>query len=156
MIVVRRGRPRERLRRSSEVDDLFRAMMSSRNHDTWRPPLDVYETGNGIEVVAEIAGMDREEIEVTIEGDVISIRGTRPDPATCDHRSFHQARIAYGAFGVDIFIPFAIDGELAAASYENGFLKITVPKAEPRTIVPGSAPSESHDESPEDHDRSHA
>lgn len=156
MIVVRRGRAREHVRRSSEIDDLFRAMMSSRSHGIWRPPLDVYETDDAIEVVAEIAGMDREQIEVMIEGDVISIRGNRPDPATCDHRSFHQARIAYGAFASDVFVPFPIDGERAVASYENGFLRIAVPRIQPRTIAPTSPSDESTDPDGVDPDRSHA
>lgn len=156
MIVVRRGRAREHVRRSSEIDDLFRAMMSSRRHGTWRLPLDVYETSDAIEVVAEIAGMDREQIEVMIEGDVISIRGNRPDPATCDHRSFHQARIPYGAFATDVYVPFPIDGEQAAASYENGFLRIIVPRIQGRTIAPNVSAAESTDRSGIDRDRSHA
>lgn len=156
MIVVRRGRPRDHVRRSSEIDDLFRAMMSSRGPTTWRPPLDVYDTGNAIEVVAEIAGMEREHIEILIEGDVISIRGTRPDPATCDQRSFHQACIPYGAFAADVFVPFPIDGEEAVASYENGFLRISVPRLQPRTIAPSPTPAESQDPAGHDHERSHA
>lgn len=156
MIVVRRGRPREYVRRSSDIDELFRAMMSSRTYGTWRPPIDVYETEEGIEVVAEIAGMDREQIEVVIDGDVISIRGSRPDPATCNHRSFHQARIAYGAFAADVFVPFSIDGERAAASYDNGFLRITLPRTMPRTI-PAHSRHEVIDESTiRERDRSHS
>jgi len=156
MIVVRRGRPREHMRRASEIDDLFRAMMSTRGPGTWRPPLDVYETGDAIEVVVEIAGMDREQIEVLIEGDLISIRGTRPDPSTCDHRSFHQARISYGAFGADVFVPFPVNGEQATASYENGFLRITVPRIQPGNLEPNSESVDAPDSSRIDRDRSHA
>jgi HSP20 family protein len=100
--------------------------------------------------------MDREQIEVMIEGDVISIRGNRPDPATCDHRSFHQARIPYGAFAADVFVPFPVDGEEATASYENGFLRISLPRLQPRTIAPNSKPEQSPDASGIDRDRSHA
>lgn len=156
MIVVRRGRPREHVRRSSEMDDLFRAMMSSRSHRVWRPPVDVYDTGEAIEVVAEIAGLDREQIDVMIEGDVISIRGNRPDPATCDHRSFHQARIAYGEFAVDVFVPFPVDGERALASYDNGFLRVTVPRARPSTVALTTTSAESRDSAGNDRDRNSA
>src|SRR5680860_1464662 len=96
MIVVRRGRPRDRALRSTEMDELFRALMSprgtvsTRTTGTWRPPIDVYEEPDSITIVAEIAGVDREEIEVIIEGDIVSLRGSRPDPNICDHRSFHD------------------------------------------------------------------
>lgn len=142
MIVVRRGRPRDLVRRSPDIDELFRAMMSNRSHSEWRPPLDVYQTADTIEIVAEIAGLDREQIEVVVEGDTIAIRGQRADPAACEHRSFHQARIIYGEFAVDVHLPVPVDGERATASYENGFLRISIPRNHPRTIVPTSSPSE--------------
>ncbi len=156
MIVVRRGRPRHLSRPSSEIDDLFRAMMSSRSPSEWRPPLDVFETESSIEVVAEIAGLDGEQIEVMIEGDVISIRGHRPDPAICDHRSFHQARIAYGDFAVDVFVPVPVESERAEASYRNGFLRISVPRVQPRTIVPTSSTGDDTTSQAINRDRSHA
>ena len=156
MIVVRRGRPRELVRRSPEIDELFRAMMSSRGHSEWRPPLDVYQTADRIEIVAEIAGLDRDQIEVMVEGDTIAIRGQRVDPAACEQRSFHQARIIYGEFAVDVHVPVAVDGERATASYENGFLRISIPRNQPRTIVPTSSPSEYRKDVGERRDRRNA
>jgi len=156
MIVVRRGRPPQHVRRSPEIDELFRAMMSSRSHTEWRPPLDVYQTTDAIEVVAEIAGLDREQIEVMIEGDTISLRGHRLDPAACDHRSFHQARIAYGDFAIDVVVPIPVDAEGATASYENGFLRVSVPLTQPTTIVSTASSSESSQDVDIRRDRSNA
>lgn len=142
MIVVRRGRPRDRVRRSSEVEALFRALIptggtvTSRGAGTWRPPIDVYEQPESITIVAEVAGMEREQIEVILEGEIVSLRGTRPDPNICDQRAFHEARIPYGPFAADIYVPFTIDNERATATYENGFLKIDLPRVQGRTIVP--------------------
>jgi HSP20 family protein len=142
MIVIRRGLARDRSRRSTESEELFRALVfgggavSSSNRGTWRPPTEVYETATALEIVAELAGMDREQIEVLIEGDVISIRGVRPDPAVCEHRTYHEARIAYGHFEADFHVPFPIDSESAKAQYENGFLRISIPKEQARTLVP--------------------
>lgn len=144
MIVVRRGRPRERSRRSNEMDELYRTLMSprgavsSRSGGSWRPPIDVYETAETITIVAEIAGMELEEIEVVLEGDIVSLRGVRPDPNGGDNRAFHEAHIAYGAFAADIYVPFSVDNERAAATYQNGFLKIELPRVQGRTIVPAS------------------
>jgi HSP20 family protein len=154
MIVIRRGHPRGRVRRSTETDELFRALVfggnavSSSGRGTWRPPTEVYETGGSLEVVAELAGMEREEIEVLIEGDVISIRGVRPDPAMCDQRSYHEARISYGQFAADINVPFSVDGANATATYENGFLRISLPREPSHTLTPRQ--SEPNQESEDD------
>ena len=142
MIVVRRGRPRDRVRRSQEMDEAIRALMSprgavsTRSTGTWRPPIDVYETPDMIAIVAEVAGMDREQIEVIIEGEIVSLRGVRPDPSVCDQRAFHEAHIPYGAFAADIYVPFSVDNERASATYENGFLRIELPRVQGRTIIP--------------------
>lgn len=144
MIVVRRGRPRDRGRKSNEMDELFRALISSRGAvatragGTWRPPIDVYETPETITIVAEIAGVDREEIEVVLEGDIVSLRGSRPDSNAGDNRAFHEAHIAYGQFAADIYVPFSVDNERAAATYQNGFLRIELPRVQGRTIIPAS------------------
>lgn len=144
MIVVRRGRPRDRALRSTDIDELFTALMSprgavsTRTTGTWRPPIDVYERPDSVTIVAEIAGMDREEIEVMIEGDIVSVRGTRPDPNVCDDRSFHEAHIPYGIFAADIYIPLTIDTERAKAVYENGFLRIDLPRVQGHTMAPTS------------------
>lgn len=156
MIVVRRGRPREFVRRSTEIDELFRAMMSSRGYAEWRPPFDVYQTKDAIEIVAEIAGLDRDQIEVMVEGETISIRGQRTDPAACEHRSFHQARIVYGDFALDVHLPVPVAGERATASYDNGFLQISIPRSQPRTITSTSTSAESRQDVNEHRDRGDA
>ncbi len=142
MIIVRRGRPRDRARNAQEFNDLVRSLMSPRgargqaSTGPWRPPVDVYETPDQIAIVAEIAGMEREAFDVVIEGDVVSIRGTRPDPNVCDGRAFHEAHIAYGDFAADVYIAATVDIERAEATYENGFLTIFLPRVQGRTIIP--------------------
>jgi HSP20 family protein len=108
----------------------------SRSSGTWRPPIDVYEQPGAVTIVAEIAGMDRESIEVMIEGDTVSLRGTRQDAYTGSERAFHEAHIAYGQFAADIYIPFSIDADRATATYENGFLRVELPRVQGRRIVP--------------------
>jgi HSP20 family protein len=147
MIVVRRARPREHSRRQTDMDDMYRSLLAghsgvgSGSRRAWRPPVEVFESSDALEIVAEIAGMRREDIDVVIEGDVLTLRGNRHDSTSCDHRTYHEARIAYGAFAADIHIPFAVEAESASASYENGFLRITLPRAKGRTIIPTRAGS---------------
>jgi len=141
MIVVRRGRPQGDTTRSSDLEELFRPLMSTRiqvrhaNRGVWRPALEVFETETDLEIVAEIAGMSADEVDIVIEGDVLRIRGNRPDPSTCTQRSYHEARIPYGAFLAEVNIPVSVDAERADASYENGFLHIRLPRTQARTIV---------------------
>lgn len=159
MIVVRSGRARNHSRRRSDLEEVYRMLMTGNGHTgrpgrSWRPPIDVYETEDAVEVLAEIAGLDRDEIELVIDEDVLSIRGQRTDRTVCDHRSFHEARIPYGAFSADIFIPARVDADAATASYDNGFLRISLPRSKGRTIVPTSAIAEPAEAAqPEDQDR---
>lgn len=161
MIVVRRGRPRSQGQRRSDLDEVYRALMpggaaGSRAGRAWRPPIDVYETADAVEVTAEIAGLDRVETEIVVDGNLLSLRGQRLDTTVCDHRSFHEAHIHYGAFAADVFIPVPVDGDGAEATYENGFLRIKLPLTKGRTIIPTRAAAQEHTQPADDRDRRHA
>ncbi len=161
MIVVRRGRPRSQGQRRSDLDEVYRALMpggaaGSRAGRAWRPPIDVYETADAVEVTAEIAGLDRDETEIVVDGNLLSLRGQRLDTTVCDHRSFHEAHIHYGAFAADVFIPVPVDGDGAEATYENGFLRIKLPLTKGRTIIPTRAAAQEHTQPVDDQDRRHA
>ena len=80
--------------------------------------------------------MDERQVNVIVENDVLSIRGERNDHREGDRRSYREAGIAYGPFGVDVFIPFPVEADDAEADYANGFLRIRLPKSSVRTIVP--------------------
>ena len=142
MIVVRRARPRDPSRVQQDMEEVFRALMPSRTSAApvqghlWRPPLEVFETDDALVVRAEIAGMSEEALQVVVDGNMLSIRGERPDQHQPEKRSYHEARIPYGAFGADVFVPFAVDTEQSVAEYHNGFLRIVLPRAGARTIVP--------------------
>ena len=150
MIVVRRGRPRDPARRMTEIDEVFRALLASRGviapqqQGRWRPPIEVYESEDGLIANAEIGGIARDEIDVVIEGDLLVISGIRPDGGPCGRRVYHEARIPYGDFGAEVILPFAVDGDTAEATIDNGLLRVVLPRLRGRTIVPG-APRESPD-----------
>ena len=142
MIVVRRVRPRQTTRRQSELDSMLMSMLGANptgdrhRRPRWHPPLEVFETEDTLEVVAEIAGMNPEEIDIVLEGDVLTIQGERPDPCANGNRSYHIARIPYGPFGVEFRLPFQVESDAAEASYENGFLRISLKRVQGVTIVP--------------------
>lgn len=154
MIVVRRARPREAMRRQRDIDAMYRSMMSGHGaasdgrRRVWRPAVEVYETVDSLEVVAEIAGMEGEDIDIVIEDDVLTLQGTRPDPVSCDHRMYHIARIGYGPFAAEVLLPFSVDADSTSATYDNGFLRISLPRLKGRTIVPTRA--EAQPETPDE------
>ncbi len=144
MYVVRRTRPRDpgRDRVQQEMEEVFRALLPGRpsaapgQGGLWRPPLEVYDTDDAFVVSAEVAGMDEADLKVVVDGDMLVIRGSRPDPRHAEKRCYHEARIPYGAFGADVYIPFPVDPERTEADYTNGFLRIVLPRAVARTVVP--------------------
>ncbi|MCL4561244.1 MAG: Hsp20/alpha crystallin family protein [Chloroflexi bacterium] len=101
----------------------------------WRPPTDVYETEDRYVIQVEIAGMRDGEFSVSIENNIISIRGVRQD--VLDRRAFHQMEIRYGDFGTDIELPNLVDINLITAEYQDGFLWVNLPKAHPTKIKVG-------------------
>ncbi|MDP9354251.1 MAG: Hsp20/alpha crystallin family protein [Chloroflexota bacterium] len=142
MYVVRRTRPRDPERVQQEMEEVFRALMPARpsaapgHGNLWRPPIEVFETDDALVVRAEIAGMSEDRLSVVVDGDLLSVRGERPDSRQHERRSYHEARIPYGAFGADVFIPFPVNADQTEAEYHNGFLRIVLPRLSPRSIVP--------------------
>lgn len=140
--VVTRGLHRDSVRVQQEMEDLFRSMLPARpavdprRNGLWRPPVEVYETTDALVVTAEIAGLDKDLLQITINGDMLQLRGDRPDTKQAEKRSYHEARIPYGQFGADVFVPFPVDADSATADYEEGFLRIVLPRLKPRTIIP--------------------
>ncbi len=100
---------------------------------SWRPPTDIYETDDQYIVLVEIAGMREEDFAVSIEGSILSINGNRNSPVY-ERRAFHQMEIPFGDFITQIELPAAIEIDKIEAAYENGFLKISLPKEKPKRI----------------------
>ena len=142
MYVLRRTRPRDPERVQQEMEAVFQNLLSGGTAvaggqpSPWRPATEVYETGEALVVRAEIAGMDEGQLAVDIDGDLLIIRGSRPDRCPDGQRSYHEARIPYGAFRAEIYIPFPVDSDRTVAEYQNGFLRIVLPRSVARTIVP--------------------
>jgi len=101
----------------------------------WRLPLDVYTTPEEIVIVASLPGLNSEDVDVSIDGDQLTIRGElRPPLENVDY--LFQER-AYGPFSRTLTLNVPVDTDQAEAVFENGVLTLTLPKAEeskPKTI----------------------
>ena len=93
-------------------------------------PLDMYETENDVVVKASVPGVKPEDIEVTVTGDLLTIKGEfRREEKTETSNVLRQER-RYGSFCRQLGLPVHVDSNQAAASFENGILTLTLPKVE--------------------------
>ena len=106
----------------------------------WRPPTDVYETGNSVVVVIEIAGLGPNDYEIMLRGRTLVVAGERRDAA--EKLAYQQMEIRHGKFRTQVHLPWALESSGQDATYENGFLKITLPKATVRRVPVRTAAGE--------------
>lgn len=98
----------------------------------WRPPVDIHETAQAILVKLEVAGMREDQIEVVLYQNALVVAGKREDDVDHDEElCYHEAQVHYGPFRAEIALPTPIQAEAVAATYENGFLRVRLPKAMP-------------------------
>ncbi len=105
-------------------------------HQTyWRPPTDLIETDDQFIIRVEVAGMRDGEFSVSLENNLLSITGVRND--VNERRAFHQMEIHYGEFSTEIELPHLVDIKRITAEYEDGFLRVFLPKAQPKQVIIG-------------------
>jgi HSP20 family protein len=100
---------------------------------TWRPSIDILETEERILVIVDLAGVSQKDIVIEMSGERLRIAGVRSDPSEehqADVRRCHQVEIDYGPFERQLLISVPIDVENIEARYDDGFLKIALPKKE--------------------------
>lgn len=98
----------------------------------WRPPTDVFETDIAFIVRVEIAGMEEEDFSIELDGRNLFIRGVRPDQQ--ERRAYHQMEILFGEFSSELEMPAPVKPDEVRADYQNGFLRVILPKAQPQKI----------------------
>jgi HSP20 family protein len=103
------------------------------NEAVWRPPTDVYETGDSAIVIVEVAGLSEGDYEISLTGRMLVVSGERRDPA--EKLVYQQMEIRYGRFRTEVHVPWALDGTDHTATYENGFLRISLRKAQTRRVT---------------------
>jgi len=105
---------------------------------SWVPPVDIYETEkHDLVLRAELAGLSREDIDVTVENGTIVLKGEKKfDPAVKEEH-YRRVERSYGTFHRSFTLPNTVDATKVSAEFKNGVLTITLPfkeEAKPRTI----------------------
>lgn len=103
----------------------------------WSPAVDVYDRGNEVVIHAEIPGMKKDDIDVRVENNVLTIRGKKERSEEVKEEGYYRSERAYGTFSRSFSLPSTVDPTKIGAEYRDGVLTLNVPKAEeakPRQI----------------------
>jgi len=104
----------------------------------WMPSVDVKETRDALEIHAELAGVDPKDVEVTVEGGVLTLKGSRDFERAVEGESYHRVERAYGTFERSFTLPTNVAADQIQATYKHGVLHLALPKreeAKPRSIA---------------------
>ena len=104
----------------------------------WMPPVDVMENKDQVRIIAELPGVKPEDVRISMESGVLTIRGEKQHVAEENGEKVHRYERAYGVFERSFTVPASVDTDRISAQYENGVLTVELPKAErakPRQIT---------------------
>ncbi|MEO6056805.1 MAG: Hsp20/alpha crystallin family protein [Gemmatimonadales bacterium] len=146
MFVTTARRPRDTMtnlrRLNSVLDEAFNSwpFQSEENGaltSSWLPACDVFEDQDAVKIVAEIPGVGPEDVKISLENNLLTIRGEKKQQAEEKTERVHRYERSYGAFERTFSLPTTVDPDRIAAAYEQGILTVSIPKAErarPREI----------------------
>jgi HSP20 family protein len=104
----------------------------------WVPPVDIFQDGkHEVVVKAELPGLNREDIAVTVEDNTLTIKGEKRMDPEVNEEQFHRIERRYGTFSRSFSLPPTVDGRRVGAEYKNGLLTVRLPlkeEAKPRQI----------------------
>ena len=130
------------LRLNRLLDEAFQAPRWGREDSgsvtsAWLPAVDVFEEKDAVKIMAELPGVKGDEVKISLENSVLTIRGEKRQVAEQHTEHVHRYERCYGAFERSFTVPTTIDAEHIKATYEDGVLTLTLPKierAKPRQI----------------------
>lgn len=93
------------------------------------PPVDMYETKDAVVVETPVAGIDPKHLEISIDNGMLSIKGTSERKTEVDDKNYYRKEVRHGTIYRQVALPAAVSESKTEASYENGILKIHMPKA---------------------------
>jgi HSP20 family protein len=119
----------------TEIDRLFESPLSelaraSQLLSGWTPAIDMHEDKDNVYVRAELPGMKREDIELTLHEGALSISGERKSESSSKEGQAHRAERFFGRFQRTVMLPSPVNNDRVSAHYKDGVLTITLPKTE--------------------------
>ena len=136
MHMIRFNPAREMWRMRDEMDNMFRRFHTT-NHESdlhsdsdWTPRVDVSETENGYVLKAELPGVSKDDVKITIKDDVLTLRGEKKTDCKAEGQTNHICESASGKFARSFRLHAAVEKEKIDATFENGILTLNIPKSE--------------------------
>ena len=136
MAIVRWDPFRDLMNLQDEVNRLFRRSFfrgvepAAETVATWAPAIDMYETDDKLTVEVELPGLDAKDIDISLEDDILRVKGERKFSNEVKEENYHRIERAYGYFERNVPLPRKVDAEKVTASVSGGVLRIEMPKAE--------------------------
>ena len=108
--------------------DIFRPLRAFDRPRGVNPNLDVSETKDEIIVQAELPGLEEKDVEVTLENDILTLKGTKEEEKKDEERNYSLVERSYGTFRRSVRLPADIDRDTVKAVFKNGVLTVALPK----------------------------
>ncbi len=121
------------------MDDAFRGWTGDEDYlvGNWVPPVDVREDQNAVHVLAELPGINPEDIKIQLENNVLTIRGEKTQQTRTEGERVQRYERVYGSFERSFTVPSTVEPDKISATSDHGVLTVTLPKSEkakPRAI----------------------
>jgi HSP20 family protein len=116
-------------RRDDVLEDFVRNFFGREEGGTLEPPAEVAESDNDITVKMLVPGVEKDQLQVAIDEDVLTVRGEMRKEHEEKRKNYYRQEIQYGAFQRAVRLPAEVEGTKATADLKNGTLKITLPKS---------------------------
>ena len=125
--------------RPSRLDQLFNEtladwfggrMTEALERGGWFPAVDIREEEGVLTFVADLPGLEREDVEVTVENNILTIKGERRSDVEEKRDTYHRVERTFGAFSRSFTLPRGVDAAKVDARFTNGVLTINIPKTE--------------------------
>jgi HSP20 family protein len=132
MYLVRRNNSQNALGLNHIFDRFFNDFVNDYEQDsvTWAPRIDVHESTDAYEVLADMPGLDKKDIEVSLENNVLTLKGERKSENSKEDKNYHYSERAHGAFCRSFSLPERVNEGAIKAEYKDGVLRLTLPKSE--------------------------
>ncbi|MCX7988727.1 MAG: Hsp20/alpha crystallin family protein [Thermodesulfovibrio sp.] len=111
---------------------LFSSLMPRLKSETEvvAPAVDIYEEGDDLVLKAELPGLNKEDIEVKVTDDFITISGEKKKEEKVEEKNYYRYERSYGSFSRTFRLPIDVQTDKAKAKFENGVLEVRIPKTE--------------------------
>jgi len=117
-----------------EMNEMFNRFWSTAREPfglaEWSPALDVSETDEAVLVHAEIPGIDPKDLDISVVGDTLTLRGEKADETEQPDRNYHRVERRYGSFTRSLTLPASVDADQVTATARQGVLEVRLPKKE--------------------------